>query len=335
MDFEDSDYWKSIILYGLNQATYKIALGKTLLAFALQQKTVVTWDDLATEFFDQYRQRLQVVNPRPQQSIPARQTKMEQIFREYEQERISRNTAIQKTGDEAFVDVVRRFHRVGNDPSFDGKFYRYDFGRSLTLTDAMLDVGTSKSIEIQAELDARWSLLEGAFLSRRESSQLNNDLREIYLSSGYARTPLTGNIPFLQGYQGNTCFYCGEPMAPGDTHVDHVLPRQVVYHDEIWNLVLSHGECNLSKSDRLVGTHYMEKLSARNENIMGSNHPWKQKIHEQLGSTPSARKSALYREYRNVKRILGDWYWGGVAGYNPESDMFYRRLITKLNNSRA
>lgn len=334
MDFEDSDYWKSIILYGLNQATYKIALGKTLLSFALQQKTLVTWEELASEFFGQYRQRLQVTEPRPQQSIPARQTKMEQIVREYEQGRISSSTAIEKTGSEAFVDVIRRFHRVGDDSSFDGKFYRYDFGRSLALTDAMLEVGNSKSIEIDAELDARWSLLEGAFLSRAESYQLNNDLREVYLSRGYARTPLTDNIPFLQGYQGNTCFYCGEPMAPGNTHVDHVLPRQVVNHDEIWNLVLAHGECNLSKSDRLIGIHYMGKLSARNENIMGSNHPWKKKIHDQLGANPSIRRSALYREYQNVKQILGDWYWGGVAGYNPETDMFYRRLITKLNNSR-
>lgn len=335
MDFDDSDYWKAIILYGLNQATYKLALGKVLLSFALQQKTLISWEELSSEFFEQYRQRLRVAEPRPQQSIPARQTKMEQILKEYEQERISLSTALERTGNEAFVDVIHRFHRVGDDPSFDGKFYRYNFGRQLELTDAMLEVGNSKPLEIEAELGARWSLLEGAFLARRESSQLNNDLREIYLSSGYSRTSLTNNIPFLQGYQGNVCFYCGEPMAPGDTHVDHVLPRQVVHHDEIWNLVLSHGECNLSKSDRLVGVHYMEKLSARNENIMGSNHPWKQKIHDQLGATASTRKSALFREYQNVKKILGDWHWGGVAGYNPESDMFYRRLITKLNNSRV
>ena len=78
----------------------------------------------------------------------------------------------------------------------------------------------------------------------------------------------------------------------------------------------------------------MEKLVRRNENIMGSNHPWKQKIRDQLGATGSARKVALYREYTNVKEVLKGWYWGGVPGYNPESDMFYRRLITKLNNSR-
>lgn len=29
--FTGKDYWKALVLYGLNQATYKIALGKTLL----------------------------------------------------------------------------------------------------------------------------------------------------------------------------------------------------------------------------------------------------------------------------------------------------------------
>ena len=35
--FEDVDYWKGIVLYGLNQATYKIALGKTILELASQE----------------------------------------------------------------------------------------------------------------------------------------------------------------------------------------------------------------------------------------------------------------------------------------------------------
>ena len=68
--------------------------------------------------------------------------------------------------------------------------------------------------------------------------KLANDLREIYIKNGYERKPLTHLIPFLNGYQGNVCFYCGEEM--GNIHVDHVLPRQVILNDEIWNLVLAH-----------------------------------------------------------------------------------------------
>jgi hypothetical protein len=144
--------------------------------------------------------------------------------------------------------------------------------------------------------------------------------------------PAIGNIPFLQGYQRNTCFYCGEPISAGDIHVDHVLPRQVILHDEIWNLVLSHSLCSEQKSDRLVGSHFLEKLIARNENIMGSNHPWKKKISEVLGVTPQQRASKLKWHYQNIKGVLGNSYWGGAESYNPSTDEFYKRLITVLNN---
>jgi hypothetical protein len=40
--FDDSDYWKGIVLYGLNQATYKIALGKTILELASAGNEVVS-----------------------------------------------------------------------------------------------------------------------------------------------------------------------------------------------------------------------------------------------------------------------------------------------------
>lgn len=66
-----------MILYGLNQVTYKIALGKTLLSFADEGQTNVTWEQLSTEFFCQYQQRLSPDDPMPQQAAAARQTVME------------------------------------------------------------------------------------------------------------------------------------------------------------------------------------------------------------------------------------------------------------------
>lgn len=74
------------------------------------------------------------------------------------------------------------------------------------------------------------------------------------------------------------------------------------------------------------------KLIQRNENIMGSNHPWKKKIQDVLGSTAKKRAQTIIYHYDNVKKALGAYYWGGIEGYNPESDPFYRRLITKINN---
>ena len=101
-----------------------------------------------------------------------------------------------------------------------------------------------------------------------------------------------------------------------DIHVDHVLPRQVVNHDEVWNLVLAHGDCNMMKSDKLLGPHFIDKLIARNENIMGSNHPWKSKIQRMLGKTPAKRKASLKEEYEKVKIARGHAYWGENKSFN-------------------
>ena len=103
-------------------------------------------------------------------------------------------------------------------------------------------------------------------------------------------------------------------------------------HDQVWNLVLAHEICNLSKSDKLVGPHFLEKLIVRNENIMGSNHPWKAKIALDLGDTKEKRKTSLNKHYENTKTVLGKNYWGNDSHYNPSNDAFYKRLITKLNN---
>ena len=331
-DFSPKDYWQALVLYGLNQATYKIALGKTLLNLSLAGANRVSWEQLSQEFLKQYTTRLSVAEPMPQQSIPSRRTKMEQIIASVNQG-MPQDEAISEVGQNAFGDVIRRFHNLAGVESFQEKFYTFEFGKYIDLTDDLHKITEQARIELDEELDARWGLLEGAFSMGVEDYTLANDVRGIYLEHGYKRKNLTNNIPFLKGYQGNICFYCSEPIQPTDIHVDHVFPRQVMQHDEVWNLVLAHGMCNESKSDKLVGEHYVAKLIARNENIMGSNHPWKRRIIEALGNAndPTKRASTLRYHYENVKKT-GAKYWGGSGAYNPATDPFYKRLITVINN---
>lgn len=330
--FQDIDYWKGIVLYGLNNATYKIALGKTILQLAEEGHENIDWNHLSKVYLNNYIDRL-AKDALPQQSNPARRTVMEQIVTALQNESINYEEAVQRVAIEAFNDVIPRFQTIGADKSIVGeRFYHFDHGKGLYLHDAVFKINESDSIQLNNELDARWSLLEGAFSIAHENWELANDLREIYIKKGYTRTNITHNIPFLQGYQGNVCFYCGEPMTEKDIHVDHVLPRQVIEHDEIWNLVLSHSICNMHKSDALIGKHYMEKLIARNENIMGSNHPWKKKIAESLGTTSSKRGKTLWYHYENVRVILNNNYWENSPHYNRETDPFFKRLITQLNN---
>ncbi|RJX70923.1 HNH endonuclease [Vibrio sinensis] len=331
MNFTNEDYFKGIVLFGLNAATYKMALAQTLLKASREGKTELSWEELSTTYFDAYKARL-AANSMPQQGNPNRLTKMERIIKEHELGVLTSNQAIDKVADTAFDDVVPRFQTIGSDKNIVASyFYDIEKGKKLVLKDSLLSLTEPQINTLQQEVHARWGLLEGAFSINQTNFELANNIREIYLKNGHERKALTHNIPFLSGYQGNVCFYCGEPMDD-NIHVDHVLPRQVINHDEIWNLVLSHGDCNLLKSDRLVGQHFVEKLIARNENIMGSNHPWKAKIQSTLGSTPKKRASNLNMHYDNIKSVLGRYYWGGSDSYNPASDPFYRRLITALNN---
>ncbi len=61
--------WRAIVLYGLNTATYKIALGRSLEHLARAGRDRVTMPELAEVFFDLYAERLQN-GGRPQLSHP-------------------------------------------------------------------------------------------------------------------------------------------------------------------------------------------------------------------------------------------------------------------------
>jgi len=72
-----------VTLYGLNTATYKIALAKSLLAFCKRGASQVSWDALSAQFFNEYLLRLEVESPMPQMGQPGRLTEMEKIIAAY------------------------------------------------------------------------------------------------------------------------------------------------------------------------------------------------------------------------------------------------------------
>ena len=330
--FTNRDYWKGIVLYGFNVATYKIALAKTLLELAETGISHVGWNALSEEFLKQYKDRLDK-EAMPQLTNPNRLTVMERIVMKINNGSITMTDAVDKVGREAFDDVIPRFHSIGQDKDIvKGKFYEFSEGKQIIIKDSVFDILQDRPKELFDEIDARWGLLEAAFLINRDHFDLANDIRDIYLQKGHERKDITKNIPFLNGYQDNICFYCSEPMDADDIHVDHVLPRQVINHDEAWNLVLSHSFCNLQKSDYLIGPAYIEKLIARNENIMGSNHPWKKNIKDKLGDTKATRRQNLENHYANVRKVLGSNYWRGSERWSAKLDPFFRSLVTRLNN---
>ena len=325
--YENKDFWRAVILYGLNTATYKIALGKALISLTEGDQTNISMHELAVKFFDLYQDR--VKKEMPQLNQPNRLTVMERIIKEYELQNISYPEAIDRVASEAFNDVIPRFHTVDKH-EIPVKFYHYD-DKGIVLTDNIHQIsGNDDAIELHQELDLRWDLLEAGFLIKRSNYTLQNDIRDIYLQDGYGRKNITVNIPVLNAYQKGICFYCSEEMKNEDVNVDHVIPRQFINHDEIWNLALAHNICNSRKSDALPAVSYINKLIDRNEHFIKSNRPIKHKLISQLGNTEKDRKQYVLRIYDDAKKVLAPWV--GIKGYNAETDPFYRSFIRNYIN---
>ncbi len=324
-EIEDVGAWRAIVLFGRNTATYKIALAHCLARFVEAGATDVSMPELAEVFFDLYAERLTA--GRPQLAHAGRLTVMERVVALYRLGRLDRDAAIERVAAEAFDDVLPRFHTLYRGTS-GAPFYEAT-PAGLTLTDRAFTVlGGPERSALLDELGARWDLLEGAFALMREPGELANDVRSLYLARGYERTPLTGLRPALHGYQHGLCFYCGEQLGD-DVHVDHVIPRQFVAHDQPWNLVLAHGFCNEQKSDALPGREFAEKLVARNERLVASNHPIRERVIADLGTTPEQRRRAIGRVYADAELAI-PYTWDGVRGYHPATDPFYKAFVRGL-----
>ena len=319
--------WRAIVLYGQNTATYKIALGRCLERFAGEGRTHVRLPELAEAFLDLYAERLQA--GKPQLLTPGRLTVMERVVALHRHGTIDRDEAVALVGRDAFADVVPRFHTVHDRP-VPVPFYERAPDGGLVLTDAAFAVFAGPdAAQLGAELGARWDLLKAAFALKRAPGSLANDARAIYLARGYERTSVTRLRPVLHGYQQGRCFYCGEPILAGDGPVDHVVPRQFLMHDDVWNLVLAHGFCNEQKSDRLPGLDFIGQLVARNEHLIASNHPLRQQVVDRLGATADQRRRAVVRAHEDA-RLAIPHEWDGLPGYRPATSEFYRSIVRSL-----
>ena len=76
----------------------------------------------------------------------------------------------------------------------------------------------------------------------------------------------------------------------------HVIPWSAVEHDEIWNLVLAHVDCNKWKLDHLPPKPFVEKLIQRNEIVLQSDLPLKEELKKVLGNSPKKRMEQIWRK---------------------------------------
>jgi len=182
------------------------------------------------------------------------------------------------------------------------------------------------------EMDSRWDSLEIGYLQMQESFSLGVTLEEEkeYIINMEERKNLTPLRPLLDQYQHNTCFYCGLPLTKS-IHVDHVIPYQAIKHNEMWNLVLSHDDCNEDKLDFIPSEKFIDKLIDRNEFVLRSDLPWKQQLKKELGNTYQERIQKIEKQYNFAKRKIIRM-WRGRENYDPSKDENWKKFVRAKND---
>ena len=329
MELTDKDYWRFLILYGKNQSTYKMALGNSLIKYSkTNSDKKIQLDELAEDFFNTYQTRLK--NGKPQMLTQGRKTTVEQVLDEVSVGKITTEKALDSIKTNALKNMVlQKFHTL-NKKKITRPFYTLsDDQRYLHLNDNLLNLfADNQNKELGEELDSRWSLLEHGFSDARKGESLEVDEALEYVRNKEQRTNLTRLIPVLQGYQQNTCFYCGQELY-SPIHVDHVIPYQAIKHNEIWNLVLSHEFCNEDKSDNLPPKQFIESLIARNEFVLRSDLPLKEELKKVLGNTHLERRDKVERQYDFAKRKIVR-IWRGNEKFDPQRIESYKKLVNAL-----
>jgi len=321
------DYWRSIILFGKNVASYKFALAKSLIELKPNSGDLIKLEDLAVPFAENIVAHLKVVD----KQSTSYSSKFLDLCRSYSKQEISKSELASQTTKLGFNNVIDAFHIVGRGET-PIRFFQDERGTNsgIRLTDDFekLISGNQKG-NLPEEVEARWALVEVAWelgISRNLVS-VSHDASSGLLfatNSGLRRRSVTSARSALNGYQKGQCFYCYDEIhldsKDQKPEVDHFFPHALKQYefgpliDGVWNLVLACQDCNRGVGGKFASVpsiKLLERLSRRNEFLIGSLHPLRETLIQQTGVSESQRRS-----------FLNDWHtraWGKlIHTWEPE-----------------
>jgi 5-methylcytosine-specific restriction endonuclease McrA len=325
--------WRAIILFGANSATYKFALGKSLLELAGAGATYVPLEDLAVPFAHHLTTHLQLAD----RQGTAGKSRFLEACRRHNAGEITADELRESTTLFGFANVLDAFHVV-NGATQGAPFFIDERGsgrRGITLTDDLFRLAESDQfVSLPLEAEARWRLVETAW-SLGVSAELldvHHDAESDHLTvqsvdgSQRRRAGVTSARDALNGYQKGKCFYCFAPVsiapdAADLAEVDHFFPHTLsranlhlpgeTRLDEVWNLVLACQACNRGvggKSAWVPKKRYLTRLHTRNNYLIASHHPLRETLLRQTGTTEPARHRFLQeQDTRAIGRLLHRW----------------------------
>lgn len=154
------NYWRSIILFGRNVASYKFALAKSLYDLKDNGDTVITLDKLAVPFAKHITEHLKICD---KQSTSAN-SRFLNSCRDFNTQKITHDELINITVQQAFIYVIDAFHNV-HQGELPQRFFidERKTKDGIVLTDNFFKLGKSFQYEnLEKETEARWRLVETA-----------------------------------------------------------------------------------------------------------------------------------------------------------------------------
>ena len=318
-------YWRSIILFGRNVASYKFALAKSLLELSQQDKTVITLDELSDPFS---RHLCEHIANSPKQATSGTSQFLD-ACKNFNAGTISKEELLDVTAKKGFINVIDAFHNVNNG-ELPVRFYEKDYqprNKKIILTDEIYKLAEMENSEnFIHETEARWNLVETAWdigVSRNLLSvSYNEEKKMFFVDDKFRRRDITSARDALNGYQKGKCFYCFDSISveekSGDLcDVDHFFPHTLqpfmpdINLDGVWNLVLACKDCNRGENGKFAKVpdiKYLARLFKRNEFLISSHHPLRETLIAQTGQSIDERRDFLKRvDYAAVNILIHRW----------------------------
>ncbi len=328
------NYWRSIILFGRNVASYKFALGKSLLDFAKQGSEVVTLEQLAAPFAHNVCEHLRISD----KQATSRSSRFLDGCRKFNVGELSREELLDLTSKLGFANVIDAFHIV-HEGEIGVRFFtdeRRGGEKGIRLTQDLFELADRFQYQnLPSEIEARWRLVETAWelsLPRHVLTVQYDEVDGLLIVNDrkLARRTITGCREALNGYQKGRCFYCFADVAIDAASdqladVDHFFPHALKAHgfgqviDGVWNLVLACQDCNRGangKFHKLPDRDLLQRLHTRNNFFIDSHHPLRETLIEQTGVSEQARRQYLQQAYQRAKELLIH-AWKPEAKYEP------------------
>ena len=314
---DELEVFRAIILYGQNTASYKFALGKSLIELSREGKSFVGLDELAKPFSQHI---IEHIKAGQRQTVTA-SSKFLYGCQLFIDGKIDEDELIDVTKKFGFKYVIDAFPRLKinfeNQPIFYHKVIRGTKG--IELTDSLHEVARKEqSKNLMQEIEGRWNLVETSWTEQNPDLLIKyDDVDEIFVSftqqsdrsflDSHLRRPVTKARKPLSGYQKGKCFFCYDGISiesnrANTAQVDHFFPISLQSRvptdlhlnlNDIWNLVLTCKNCNNSKSYRTPHIEFLYNLERRNNYYIHSKPPLGDTIKRLTGETHRERNNYL------------------------------------------